>query len=51
MALCRLLVSQPDVLLLDEPTNHLDASSVSRESRRKKDKDKEEEEEEEDKER
>lgn len=29
VALCRLLVSQPDVLLLDEPTNHLDADSVS----------------------
>ncbi|KAG8461378.1 hypothetical protein KFE25_010565 [Diacronema lutheri] len=29
VALCRLLLSQPDVLLLDEPTNHLDASSVA----------------------
>jgi len=29
VALCRLLVSQPDVLLLDEPTNHLDAESVA----------------------
>ena len=28
VALCRLLVQQPDVLLLDEPTNHLDAESV-----------------------
>lgn len=28
MALCQLLLSQPDVLLLDEPTNHLDADSV-----------------------
>lgn len=28
VALCRLLLSQPDVLLLDEPTNHLDADSV-----------------------
>ncbi len=28
VALCRLLVSQPDILLLDEPTNHLDAESV-----------------------
>ncbi len=28
MALCRLLLSQPDLLLLDEPTNHLDAESV-----------------------
>ena len=27
-ALCRLLLSQPDLLLLDEPTNHLDAESV-----------------------
>ncbi len=27
-ALCRLLISNPDVLLLDEPTNHLDAESV-----------------------
>ena len=28
VALCRLLIQQPDVLLLDEPTNHLDAESV-----------------------
>jgi ATP-binding cassette ChvD family protein len=28
VALCRLLLSQPDLLLLDEPTNHLDAESV-----------------------
>ncbi len=28
VALCRLLLQQPDVLLLDEPTNHLDAESV-----------------------
>jgi energy-dependent translational throttle protein EttA len=28
VALCRLLLEQPDLLLLDEPTNHLDASSV-----------------------
>lgn len=28
VALCRLLLEQPDVLLLDEPTNHLDAESV-----------------------
>jgi len=28
VALCRLLLSEPDVLLLDEPTNHLDALSV-----------------------
>ena len=28
MALCRLLLSAPDLLLLDEPTNHLDAESV-----------------------
>src|SRR5258705_5134711 len=29
IALCRLLLDQPDLLLLDEPTNHLDAESVS----------------------
>ena len=29
VALCRLLLQQPDVLLLDEPTNHLDAESVA----------------------
>ena len=29
VALCRLLLRQPDLLLLDEPTNHLDAESVS----------------------
>jgi ATP-binding cassette ChvD family protein len=29
VALCRLLVSDPDMLLLDEPTNHLDAESVA----------------------
>ncbi|MGE5517823.1 MAG: energy-dependent translational throttle protein EttA [Bacteroidota bacterium] len=29
VALCRLLLSHPDLLLLDEPTNHLDAESVS----------------------
>ena len=28
VALCRLLLQQPDVLLLDEPTNHLDAGSI-----------------------
>ncbi|MDE6006150.1 MAG: energy-dependent translational throttle protein EttA [Muribaculaceae bacterium] len=28
VALCRLLLSQPDILLLDEPTNHLDAESI-----------------------
>lgn len=28
VALCRLLLSEPDVLLLDEPTNHLDAESI-----------------------
>jgi ATP-binding cassette ChvD family protein len=29
VALCRLLLTEPDVLLLDEPTNHLDAESVA----------------------
>ncbi|MDQ6617530.1 MAG: energy-dependent translational throttle protein EttA [Actinomycetota bacterium] len=29
VALCRLLLAQPDLLLLDEPTNHLDAESVA----------------------
>ena len=29
VALCRLLIQEPDILLLDEPTNHLDAASVS----------------------
>src|SRR5207237_3763276 len=29
VALCRLLLDQPDLLLLDEPTNHLDAESVA----------------------
>jgi sulfate-transporting ATPase len=29
VALCRLLMSDPDILLLDEPTNHLDAESVA----------------------
>jgi len=29
VALCRMLLKQPDILLLDEPTNHLDAESVS----------------------
>jgi ATPase subunit of ABC transporter with duplicated ATPase domains len=29
VALCRLLISEPDLLLLDEPTNHLDAESVA----------------------
>ena len=29
VALCKLLLDQPDLLLLDEPTNHLDAESVN----------------------
>src|SRR5438309_6475465 len=29
VALCKLLLEQPDLLLLDEPTNHLDAESVA----------------------
>ena len=29
VALCRLLLAQPDILLLDEPTNHLDAETVA----------------------
>ena len=29
VALCRVLLEQPDILLLDEPTNHLDAGSVA----------------------
>ncbi len=29
VALCRLLIQEPDILLLDEPTNHLDAESVA----------------------
>src|SRR5205823_94135 len=29
VALCRVLLQQPDLLLLDEPTNHLDAESVA----------------------
>jgi energy-dependent translational throttle protein EttA len=29
VALCRLLISEPDLLLLDEPTNHLDAESIA----------------------
>ena len=30
VALCRLMIQEPDILLLDEPTNHLDAESVQR---------------------
>jgi len=30
VALCRLLIQEPDILLLDEPTNHLDAETVQR---------------------
>ena len=33
VALCRLLLQNPDILLLDEPTNHLDAESVAAASR------------------
>ena len=29
VALCRLLLSNPDMLILDEPTNHLDAESIA----------------------
>jgi len=29
VALCRLLLEQPELLLLDEPTNHLDAETVN----------------------
>ncbi|MGO7770928.1 ATP-binding cassette domain-containing protein, partial [Rhizobium ruizarguesonis] len=29
VALCRLLLSQPDLLLLEEPTNHLDAETIA----------------------
>ena len=29
VALCQLLIQEPDILLLDEPTNHLDAESVA----------------------
>jgi sulfate-transporting ATPase len=29
VALCRLLISQPDMLILDEPTNHLDAETIA----------------------